>query len=402
MISPGYDTPRSVIVHPVWPNGRVASPAGLMLSQRELDNDPRFQKTKEFGGAEERSRRWHLPFDWRGRRSSSRPSATPTSAGPSTLTESPEYTFNTSSLVPLVSMDRAWMLDRELAANRSRGFDWGVARALSAYVSASYCNSTSLAAWNCTRCSPRGIDGNATWIDPNFALEALAWDEAWDLLGYVGWSEEMGATVIAFRGTDSHSYHNWVANMRTWRTDLNLTMHGAPANALVHGGFWFSWNASSLATSVTAAVRRLQRRHGEHPVYVSGHSLGGALATICALELRTMRGLRDVHLVTFGSPRVGNAVFAGWFERRIASHWRFTHNRDIVPSVPPPYMGFWHLAREVWVLDNARLNPLVGVCDGTGEDMQCHNSMCHLGLCSSIADHLLYISEMYTPRPMGC
>jgi hypothetical protein len=28
-------------------------------------------------------------------------------------------------------------------------------------------------------------------------------------------------------------------------------------------------------------------------------------------------------------------------------HWRFTHNRDIVPSVPPGYMGFYHLSREV-------------------------------------------------------
>lgn len=183
---------------------------------------------------------------------------------------------------------------------------------------------------------------------------------------------------------------------------MNLTMHGAPANALVHGGFWYSWNASSLASTVTAAVLRLQHRHGLSPVYATGHSMGAALATICALELRTVHRLHDVHLVTFGSPRVGNAVFSAWFERKVASHWRFTHNRDIVPSVPPPYMGFWHLSREIWVLDKDRSNTLVGICDATGEDMRCHNSMCHLGLCSSIADHLLYLSEMYTPRPMGC
>lgn len=123
--------------------------------------------------------------------------------------EAPEYTFNTSDLVPLVNRDQAWMLDRQLAANRSRSLDWDIARSLSAYVSASYCNSTSIGAWNCTRCAPSGRDGNESWIDPNFQLEALAWDEVWDLLGYVGWSEQLGGTVIAFRGTDSHSLHNW-------------------------------------------------------------------------------------------------------------------------------------------------------------------------------------------------
>jgi hypothetical protein len=65
-------------------------------------------------------------------------------------------------------------------------------------------------------------------------------------------------------------------------------------------------------------------------------------------------------------------------------------------------MGFHHTAREVWMVDFIGLRTLVGVCDGSGEDPLCHSSMCHLGLCSSLADHLLYISEMYTPRPGGC
>lgn len=193
-----------------------------------------------------------------------------------------------------------------------------------------------------------------------------------------------------------------VTNMRTWRTDLNLTTPGAPAGAYVHGGFLGSWNGSLLAPTVTAAVTALQERHGPHVIYATGHSLGAALATICALELRAVQGWPEVRLYSFGSPRVGNAAFAAWFAELVPVHWRFTHNRDIVPSVAPPYMGFWHVAREVWILDDAGEHTLVGVCDGTGEDMHCHNSMCHLGLCSSVADHLLYLSEMYTPRPMGC
>jgi predicted lipase len=44
-------------------------------------------------------------------------------------------------------------------------------------------------------------------------------------------------------------------------------------------------------------------------VFCTGHSLGGALATLCALEMRQRLGLR-VELYTFGSPRVGSPQFA--------------------------------------------------------------------------------------------
>jgi hypothetical protein len=66
-------------------------------------------------------------------------------------------------------------------------------------------------------------------------------------------------------------------------------------------------------------------------------------------------------------------------------------------------MGFRHVSREVWVvaLDPARGGGGGGapqeqlvICDESGEDPTCHASVCHLGLCTSIADHLTYLGEM--------
>lgn len=37
---------------------------------------------------------------------------------------------------------------------------------------------------------------------------------------------------------------------------------------------------------------------------------------------------------------------------------------------------------------------VVGICDDSGEDPMCHNSVCFLGFCTSIADHLLYLGEV--------
>ncbi|KDD76023.1 triglyceride lipase, partial [Helicosporidium sp. ATCC 50920] len=236
-----------------------------------------------------------------------------------------------------------------------------------------------------------------------FALRKVVFDEDWDLLGFVGWSPALKAVVVAFRGTDSRSVYNWASNMRTWRTDLALAVRSAPPGALVHGGFFLSYNSSSLAGGVTEAVLELLDQHPGAPVYATGHSMGGALATICALDLRLSHDLPDVRLYTYGSPRVGNAIFQAWVLEVVKEHWRFTHNRDLVPSVPPVLMGFSHLARELWMVDYAAPNcTLVGYCDDSGEDVLCHNSVCHLGLCSSIADHLVYLSPMFTPHPQGC
>ena len=347
----------------------------------------------------------------------------------------PWYSYNSSDATPLVPTWLAWMADaKEMVFRADNGsLDIDVARQLSRYVAATYCNASRLPDWTCTRC------------EEGFTPRRVIFDPLWDLQGFVGWSDTLNAVVIAFRGTDSHSYYNWVENMRTWRTDLTLSYDGIPPHALVHGGFFYSYNSSYLAANITAAVKEIVLERTAHSrgsdgggqggfwttnpnadndgqqftaddsedagsttvssaptVFVSGHSLGGALATLCALDLKINLKLPDVRVVSFGSPRVGNYVFAKWFEQEIGPHWRFTHNRDIVPSVPPGYMGFYHVSQEVWVVDVLNGRTLVGVCDSSGEDPKCHNSVCHLGLCSSISDHLLYLSEMYSPKPGGC
>lgn len=459
---------KQIIVTPVLPDGTTASPASLWLPHDQLKHErglhrietqgvegSLLEKTRSTG----RSSRFFNLVD------------TPMT---SSTVPVPWYTYNSSEATPLVPSTLSWMSDTSKMSFRAGkgSLDIDVARGLSRLVAIAYCNGTNLPAWNCTRCKA------------DFTPKRVIVDPLWDLQSFVGWSDRLNAIVIAFRGTDSHSYYNWVENMRTWRTDLALSYKGIPPHALVHGGFFYSYNSSYLAANITAAVKdivlekiahekgadgggkggfwtdssslekveyrssgrktnnnnssssrkrsssleynnnnngyggngveaqreiddeeRIRKKlaSGSAPtVFVTGHSLGGALATLAALDLRVSLGLPDVRVVSFGSPRVGNYIFSKWFEKEIGPHWRFTHNRDIVPSVPPGYMGFHHVSQEVWVVDVLSHRTLVGICDGSGEDPKCHNSVCHLGLCSSVADHLLYLSEMYSPHPYGC
>ena len=177
----------------------------------------------------------------------------PVDVSDSGVEDVPWSAYNSSDAAVEVPHDLSWMLDADemLARARDGLVDMGVARRLADVVSATYCSPENLAAWNCSRCSD------------DLESVTLTWDPQWDLLGVVGWSKALDGIVISFRGTDSHSYYNWVENMRTWRTDLSLSYEGMPEGALVHGGFFFSYTNSSLAGDVARAVQGIIAERGE-------------------------------------------------------------------------------------------------------------------------------------------
>jgi hypothetical protein len=246
-------------------------------------------------------------------------------------------------------------------------------------------------------------------------------------------------------------------NMRAWRTDATYPVPGAPRALRIHSGFARLWNSSSMAATFLSAYARLQAAYPRGPTFVVGHSMGGALAHLAALDLRAAFDPEDLRTYTFGSPRVGNSVFSDFFDAHVAQSWRFTHNRDVVPSLPPSVLGFHHTAREVWLVDveagilrgagalggdggvldgggssssssgggssgagrtlaasattsassssNDVIPPVVErviVCDESGEDPSCHASVCHLGLCTSVADHYVYFEADMFASPGDC
>ena len=76
-------------------------------------------------------------------------------------------------------------------------------------------------------------------------------------------------------------------------------------------------------------------------VYITGHSLGGALATIAALDIARKNKLNNpINLYTFASPRVGDNTFADKFNEFVSKDkikaFRFANSEDIVPKVPFP------------------------------------------------------------------
>ncbi len=119
-------------------------------------------------------------------------------------------------------------------------------------------------------------------------------------------------TILVFRGTH---------DLRDWLTNLTLTWTDWPSGGVVHSGFKQAFDA--VWPSVATALGALP-----DPLFMTGHSLGGALATLAASVHR------PAGLVTFGCPRVGDEAFVDSIDR--VKHARFVNNRDIVTTLPMP------------------------------------------------------------------
>ena len=126
-------------------------------------------------------------------------------------------------------------------------------------------------------------------------------------------------------------------------------------------------------------------------VRITGHSLGGALASVCAVHLY-QKGVHLDSVVTFGSPRTGNPSFAQWYDRVVYNFTRYafrvTHYRDPIIHLPPInyFISFRHVPREVFF--SAETGDVHTICDGSGEDKDC--SWGYTPLPSS-RDHLDYM-----------
>jgi len=88
-------------------------------------------------------------------------------------------------------------------------------------------------------------------------------------------------------------------------------------------------------------------------ILLTGHSLGGALATLCAYELAHLEladageaGVERLVVYNFGSPRVGSGAFASHFDASLPDAWRVVNAADLVPRVPR-LMGYAHVGHAV-------------------------------------------------------
>lgn len=149
-------------------------------------------------------------------------------------------------------------------------------------------------------------------------------------LGYI--AESASTIVIAFRG--SEDWDDLKKNIAATQIAYPFRQDGGHT----HKGFTELYG--SLRPAVIHTLRHLPPAK---KLVIAGHSLGGALASLCALDPAVSGKRRTVKLVTFGTPRIGDSVFAAALKRNTTSNIRVYRSGDLVPNVPPRnFLGFMY------------------------------------------------------------
>jgi triacylglycerol lipase len=155
--------------------------------------------------------------------------------------------------------------------------------------------------------------------------------------------------MLAFRGTEADNDNDKKAD-----AEINRIPE---AGALVHSGFKRYLDA--VWDQVTQCVAGYRANHPNQSICITGHSLGGALATLAFTRLNEPAS----SLITFGCPRLGNASYCNLIAAAARTRvcYRAVDNLDIVTHLPPDFLNLYaHPSITTYWLDQGRtlrINP---------------------------------------------
>ena len=138
------------------------------------------------------------------------------------------------------------------------------------------------------------------------------------------------SNIIAFRGTQTQIewWRNLQAKQKEYLDPITGKQYG-----WVHQGY-LEVMRQQIASTLMDTVRQLDPTI---PCYITGHSLGGAIATLSAMEIAlSVPKIREqIQLYTYAAPRIGDRTFAQAHSQLIPNSYRIVNLSDSVPLVPP-------------------------------------------------------------------
>jgi hypothetical protein len=199
------------------------------------------------------------------------------------------------------------------------------------------------------------------------------------------------AVVLVFRGSEPGDPESFVKDYIL--NDAVIILKDVPAlgaGVEVHLGNWKGLD------SVYAAVKSEVRKQGGFKgkkVFVTGHSLGGALATVCGLRLHK-DGTGKATVYTFGAPRAGNDRFQSAYKGLTLFRW--VNRSDLVPMVPDDVvLGYRHVGVTNNILDNGKLGLNASERRGVGNPMMHHVPL----YANAIYNNLPPAKKQHLPKP---
>ncbi len=192
----------------------------------------------------------------------------------------------------------------------------------------------------------KGLALDADPLDPQFAerCEIYHMDNNFTPDVQAVWIESSEMVILAIRGTEVDNIVDWTTD---FATSFQLNHKFLPFwKRNVHKGYEQSFEVMSpwLQNEVNALFKRYPHA-AQIPIFVTGHSMGGALATLVMTSFleRNQKVSPDTKLnlkavYTFGAPRIGNLTYAKYFEdlnrNEQVGFYRIVNQKDPVPRAP--------------------------------------------------------------------
>ncbi len=151
--------------------------------------------------------------------------------------------------------------------------------------------------------------------------ELISFDHK-DSQGFVAWDDQV--VVLSFRGTEQ--------NLKDWMRNLKIADKNWPPYGEVHSGFLKGYYVveNEIKDALEAADACNKR------LWITGHSLGGALATIAGAALYTE--YKPTGIFTYGQPKLAKAELKALYQKEGAPRfYRFVNHQDVVTRIPPFY-----------------------------------------------------------------
>lgn len=213
-----------------------------------------------------------------------------------------------------------------------------------------------------------------------FVYKNTLYDPATDLQGFIGYIHNEKKIYIAYRGTSS--YYNWMNDL-----EVRLVSYKTypECQCKIHNGFYKS--ALNIKNQTLDSLIELKKEYPAYEIIVTGHSYGAAVSQIVAMEL-IKEGIK-LEVYNYGQPRIGDKKYASFVNNKLIQYWRFTHNKDIVPHLPPiKDFGYFHSCREVFETAENKLQ----LCSETNcEDPKCADQ--YSTSQTIVNDHYYYLNH---------
>ncbi|PPQ63563.1 hypothetical protein CVT24_004860, partial [Panaeolus cyanescens] len=211
-----------------------------------------------------------------------------------------------------------------------------------------------------------------------------------DIYGFIARDDNRKELIVALRG--SASLTDVVLDSQVLLVPFLAPGVKLPSGVRVHSGFLIAWD--SVALQVSTIIRTQLKSHPSYKVVTVGHSLGGSLATLAAVALKSNFENLVIRTYSYGAPRTGVSCYqpndilrlreiceeseicrVNFLKTRFYDTLLVVHGNDGVATMIPTSLGYHHHGIEYWqYADPASANTTVQ-CSAEGEDPLCSASI---------------------------